>query len=153
MILSALFRDTNRLADLSRPLYASLAGNFANMILDPLLMFAPLAMGCVGAGLATSLASLITVFYLLVYLVRTDVIPRKQWRTLIRVPWSDVKSIFGPLLALSSKRVLENGVLALACALAARIGTAEAAAMEISRCVGHVLAMVDMAVAISFSPS
>lgn len=90
-------------------------------------------LGCAGAGLATSISSAICVSYLLVYLVRANVLPLQKWRSLIRVPLADLKTILVPLVALSSKRVLENGVLALACALAARIGTAEAAAMEISR--------------------
>lgn len=128
--LSGVFRG---LADLRRPLYASVAGNLVNVVLDPVLIFAPVALGCVGAGLATSAAAYVTVTYLCMHLVRTGVVPWRMWREALRVPWSDVRAVFGPLVALSSKRILENGILALACARAARIGPAEAAAMEIGR--------------------
>lgn len=128
--LSGVFRG---LADLRRPLVATVAGNLVNVLLDPLLMFAPLALGTVGAGLATSVAAAVTVGYLLLYLVRSGVVPVEEWRGALRVPMADVRAVLGPLVALSGKRLLENGILALACARAARLGPAEAAAMEISR--------------------
>lgn len=128
--LSGIFRG---LADLSRPLYATFLGNVANVILDPVLMFAPLAWGCFGAGLATSIASLMSAVYLILYLTKTEVVPVSAWRTALRVPRKYIAQILGPLIALSSKRVMENGILAIACAQAARIGPASSAAMEIGR--------------------
>lgn len=128
--LSGVFRG---LADLKRPLYATMAGNMVNIILDPLLIFAPLALGCVGAGLATTIAACIATGYLLLYLVRSGIVPFKTLKSALRVPADHVRAMLVPLVALSGKRVLENGILALACACAARIGPAEAAAMEISR--------------------
>lgn len=128
--MSGVFRG---LADLSRPLYASVVGNVVNIVLDPLLMFAPLAWGCFGAGLATSIAAFVSVAYLVLYLVRTGIVPASSWPSAFCVPRSDIAQIFGPLVALSSKRVMENGILAVACAQAARIGPASSAAMEIGR--------------------
>lgn len=128
--LSGVFRG---FADLSRPLYASICGNIANLILDPVLMFGFLALGTVGAGLATSTASVVTVGYLIVYLLRKKIIPWSLSPKSLQVPRQDVKAIYGPLVALSSKRVLEYGLLALSCSRAARIGPAASAALEIAR--------------------
>jgi putative MATE family efflux protein len=128
--LNGVFRG---LADLSRPLFASVFGNIINVILDPILMFGPLAMGTFGAGIATSIACLVTVGYLFVYLLRSGLVPLQAWFAALRVSKNDIAVVLGPFLALSMKRILENGALALASSRAARIGPAASAAMEIAR--------------------
>jgi Na+-driven multidrug efflux pump len=121
------------LADLSRPLYASVFGNIINIILDPLLMFGPLAMGTFGAGIATSVSCLITVMCLVLHLVRSGLVPLKAWRAALPVSKASIVAVLGPLVALSMKRILENGALALASSRAAHIGPAASASMEIAR--------------------
>jgi Na+-driven multidrug efflux pump len=105
--LTGVFRG---LADLTRPLVASVLGNAVNVVLDPLLMFGPVAfLGAAGAGYATSVAGFVTVAYLLAYLARSGIVPAKAWLgDAWRVPIEDVKAILGPLVALSSKRLMEN---------------------------------------------
>lgn len=60
--ISAVFRA---LVDLKTPLYETVAGSIASLVFNPVLIFAPLALGCAGAGLAATIAACIAPAYLL----------------------------------------------------------------------------------------
>lgn len=114
--------------DLRNPLVAATLAAALNAALDAALV--PVT-GVAGAGLATSLSAAVGCVYLIAALRRDDVIRALPYTFRVRIP--DFSAIVAPLVALSSKRVLESFAFAVSCATASSVGAPSAAAMEIAQ--------------------
>ena len=148
LLISGIFRGH---ADTRAPLLATLVAAAANLLLDPLLMFAPFHLGLRGAGAATAAAQYMCVFTYIALLYQR----RAQVRLASPSTWS-----VATFLPTAGKVLAANGALlvrtlslmlcwATASGRAVRMGAAHAAAHQVSLSLMLALALVAEAPAIA----
>ncbi len=129
--------------DTVTPLVVTLGLNFVNLVLDPLLIFG-LGWGVEGAAVATLVAQWVGAVWFLVLFVRSS------WGVSWTLPsWNALRPFAGVGGALSARTLALVGVLTLATATAARVGTEEVAAHQVVSQWMLLLALVVDALAIA----
>ncbi|KAK9823345.1 hypothetical protein WJX72_002062 [[Myrmecia] bisecta] len=122
LVVQGVFRG---LGDTRTPLYATVACNLLNIFLNPLFIFT-LGWGVRGSASATILSELAAALGLVLALTR-----RCNLRLTGKAALQDAAKFLGPTGLLAIRTVAISGTFALATALAARSGSAHAAAHQI----------------------
>jgi len=128
--LSSFFRG---LGDTKTPLYATLAANGVNVVLDYGLIFGELGLpqwGVSGAGAATAVAEWVYLLWLWVPF-RSRRVSRRHHTEPIAPSWSAIKRLLGVGLPIGGQWALEMGSFAAFMTLVARISDAAMAATQV----------------------
>jgi putative MATE family efflux protein len=126
LVSNSIFRGRG---DTKTPLYCTVAGNLANIILDPILIFG-LKMECGGAGAATAISQWITAIPLLYYLHKA--IPFNIFRKDNKFLSSAFSAYFKAGGLILIRTIAKVSSYAFTAAAAARLGTVPMAAYSLT---------------------